>query len=164
MRSILTLVFVSSLILCTQAQTWTGNYAVDSTVCDGTQCCCFSSTIILTHPKPSVLRLITEINGPLCHDVGLIIFDMTYPSGFVASLGDSPEGPQITLSLDSRTITIAYPTNAVCQMRALRVSNLPTTTTVATIMEPTSNTEKLAISSMGMLAGILLATIYRVAH
>jgi hypothetical protein len=164
MRSILTVAFVPALMLCTQAQTWAGTYAVDSTVCNDTQCCCFIGTIIFTHPKPSVLRIISELNGTLCFNLGFILLDLTYPSGFVASFGDGPEGLPIALSADSRTVTIDFPPTPVCNSKALRVSNLPTSTTVATTAESTGDTGKLAISSMGIVAGILFAAINRMPH
>ena len=159
MQSILTVVFVSSLMVCARAQTWNGIYTVDPGVCDGTQCCCFNGLLTLTQPSASVLRVNSALNGTQCGGTSVFSYEGVYPGGYVTSLGDGSGAIGVTLSADSRTIVAVNPLNATCNGRAVRVGSVPVTSTKAT-----SGTEKLAISSMSMVAGILLAAINRMAH
>ena len=142
-----------------QAQTWVGVYTVDSTVCDVTQCCCFSGSLTLSQPTASVLRVNSAVNGALCGGTTVFQYDGIYPSGYVTSLGTGPGAVGITLSADSQNLTAVSPMNAACNGKAARVGSVPATT-----VKPISGAEKHLISSMAMAAAILLAAITHIAH
>ena len=147
MRSILALVFVPSLMMCVQAQTWVGSYTVDSTMCDRTQCCCFSGTVTLTRPSTSVLSVSSGLSGNQCGNTSVFTYDGVYPSGYMTTLGQYSGAMIVTLSTDSKTITAVNPSNTACNGKAVK-----------------NDAAKPVIESMCLAVVILLAVISRMAN
>ena len=159
MRAILTLVFVSSLMMCARAQTWSGKYEVDPAVCDPTRCCCFTQLITVTRPTGSILAVNGPMNGTECGGGNAFTYDGYYPAGYVTVFNMGSLTYTATLSADSRTIDAFNAYKPFCSSKGLRIGSVPTTSTKAT-----SGNEKLAISSMGMVSGIFLVAINCIVH
>ena len=159
MRSILDLLFVSSLLMCARAQTWIGKYEVDPTVCDPTRCCCFTRFMTVTRPTGSIISVNGPMNGSRCGGATSFMYDGYYPAGYVTVLNMGLTIYTTTLSEDSRTIDAVNSEKLFCSANGLRIGNIRTTSTKAT-----SGNEKLAITSMGMVACIFLSMINRMAH
>ena len=147
MRSILTIVLASSVMMAVQAQTWVGNYAVDLTVCNGTQCCCFTGIVSLTRPTTTALVVNSKVNGTQCSGGNVFLYNGYYPSGYYTTLNMGSQNLDITLSADSQTITAVNPLNAACNGKAVK-----------------SDGAKPMINSMGMATVILLAVISRMVN
>ena len=154
MQSILALLLASSMIIGAQTQSWLGNYTIDKTTCSQVKCCCFSGTIVVTQSN-GTLYVDSGASGSLCYLVTTTSLNTPTPTGYNTTIYQSGGNYVVlTLSSDSNTINIVNPYYTMCAAKAVR-SNITVTT---------SDAEKHVISSMGMVAGIFLGIINRMAH
>ena len=156
MQFILTLLLVSSVINGAQAQSWVGNYTVDTTTCNQLLCCCSSGTLVVTLSN-SILQMNSGSSGSLCitnSSLSLIGLTTANYNATMYQVSVSVYNFVATLSSDSNTINLAHSILPVCSARAVR----------SNITMATSDAEKLVLSAMSMVAGILLGMINRMIH
>ena len=159
MPSILALILVPSLMMCSQAQTWAGKYAVDPTVCNVTACCCLAGVLVVARESASILSVNSPLNGTQCGGATDFTYEGYYPAGYVTQFNMGGLTFAGTLSDDSRTIIAVDTWTVACNVRADRVGNVRTTSP-----KPISGAEERVISCMTIAAGILLAAISHIAH
>ena len=121
MSSIVAILLVSSLTICTQAQTWVGNYTIDSSACDPSVCCCPQGTLVVSRPLASTLAVSCAVNGTLCASLSSIAELAAYPTGYQSTFNTSGAMVEIGLSPDSKVINVTVTFFFTCTATGIKI-------------------------------------------
>jgi hypothetical protein len=113
-----TLIFLvmASVIGAAQSQTWTGTYTADSS-CSTSVCCCLSGSVVLTSSSTNTYT----VNSPVSGVCSISTFTGTaYTSGYTGWLIVSMSNDTLTLSSDSKTITVTNTMSPACSGKGVK--------------------------------------------
>jgi hypothetical protein len=120
-------VFVVAISLTstpTPTPTWVGTYT-PSTPCNSSTCCCFTGAITVSRPDTTHLQVSCNLKGQ-CMGATVLSTTTTYPSGYSTTVSIFGATVQITLSSDSRSVSLAIPAMPKCGVSAVKSTQIIT--------------------------------------
>lgn len=117
MQPTIVLLLVVSVVGVAQSQTWTGTYTADSS-CNTTVCCCMTGQVVLTISSTNNYSISSSMSGTLCGNV-TIFSGPAYTNGYTGWMLISGVNNTLTLSSDSKNITLINPT-AACSGKGVK--------------------------------------------
>ena len=102
---------MTTVISAAQSQSWTGTYTPDSS-CSTLVCCCLSGQAVVASSSANTYTVNSGASGA-CGGANSFTGTL-YTSGYVGSMMVGVDNDTVTLSSDSRTVTVTNPRIAAC--------------------------------------------------
>ncbi|CAF0828225.1 unnamed protein product [Adineta ricciae] len=103
--------FLASMLGLVQSQTWAGTYTTDNT-CPTSSCCCLSGQVVVASASANTYSVNSPVSG-VCS--GATTYSGTlYTSGFAGWMIVISGNNTVTLSSDSKVITVINWSNPLC--------------------------------------------------
>ncbi|CAF1013619.1 unnamed protein product [Adineta steineri] len=122
---------MATVIGAAQSQSWAGTYTPDSS-CSTSTCCCLSGQAVVTSLSTNSYMVNSGASG-VCGGVTTFT-GILYTSGYVGSMMVNADNDTLSLSSDSRNITVTNPTHSACSGKGYKSGTMAQQANIITLL------------------------------
>ncbi|CAF1030225.1 unnamed protein product [Adineta steineri] len=122
---------MATVIGAVQSQSWAGTYTPDSS-CSTSTCCCLSGQAVVKSLSTNSYTVNSGASG-ICY--GATTFtSILYTSGYAGSMMVNADNDTLSLSSDSRNITVTNPTHPACSGKGYKSGAIAQQANIITLL------------------------------